>query len=274
MRWWLSEHRLTVLQLLVCCATRSPLVVLAPLHCTHCCTRSSAHCSIISYWSQPTTRQCTHSLTAARLLVCAFHVFPQPVRRALLHSCTVPDSPLACIAGGHVLLPSLLPPRTADSRADRGPAGVAALLAGDLPRPRAKLLQRHRPAHTHRIRRRDQKQRQAHRRLQERQHARSHARADMESQESQGQIPAAPITPCASTRPGNPASIKHMQRTGFDALDRGGSALPTRFRLTFASLSRFSAAVHQDSCVHPDTGDVIFPLVRFSAFVPTNVPMV
>lgn len=33
-------------------------------------------------------------------------------------------------------------------------------------------------------------------------------------------------------------------------------------------------ALPQDSCVHPDTGDIIFPLARFSAFVPVNIPLV
>jgi tricarboxylate carrier len=30
----------------------------------------------------------------------------------------------------------------------------------------------------------------------------------------------------------------------------------------------------QDACVHPDTGEVIFAPFRFSAFVPTNIPLV
>jgi hypothetical protein len=30
----------------------------------------------------------------------------------------------------------------------------------------------------------------------------------------------------------------------------------------------------KESCVHPDTGHTIFPLCRFSAFVPTNIPLV
>jgi len=30
----------------------------------------------------------------------------------------------------------------------------------------------------------------------------------------------------------------------------------------------------KEACVHPDTGHTIFPLCRFSAFVPTNIPLV